>query len=41
MTSWKFHERIILYIISPGIYGVARLGTIVIDSAFVTALVER
>lgn len=41
LTGWKLHERIILYIINAGSYGVARVGAIAIDHALVTQLVER
>lgn len=41
MTGRILHERIVPYIVNAGLYGVARLETIAIDHALITALVER
>lgn len=41
MTGWTPHERIIPYIVTVGLYGVASLETIGSDHALITALVER
>lgn len=41
MTGWTLHERIIPYVFNAGLYNVARLETIAIDHALITALVEQ
>lgn len=41
MSGRNWHECIISYIASEGLYGFARLSIISIDHALVTALVER
>lgn len=41
MAGWTLHDRVIPYVIGAGLYDVSRLGSITIDHAIVTALVER
>lgn len=41
MMGWTLHHHIIPYVISAGLYGVSRVGSINIDHALMTALVER
>lgn len=41
MHKWPLDERVRHYVITAGLYGVSRIGSIRIDHALVTALVER
>lgn len=40
MQGWTLHEHIMPYVIDAGLYGIAYLGTLTIDHALVTLLIQ-